>query len=230
MVTRAERVDAAIETAGDAEDVLWALALNDRPVRRAYLVQVTGLRDDIVVKVLARLANREVIRHDDGLTFTFATPELREEVSTRIPDRVRRQLHELSLRYASEHGAPWSLFEAIHALGADRRDEAARHLLGHFESHDGHDARDVAWLKRVFEAFDLETEGGEEEVQRLGVLLAEKAGPSMKPRTLAAHVTRMKATGLLPALEARLDRALEVRRAAAGDQAGRATAGEDAAP
>ncbi len=208
MASRAERIDEALLLVAGGEGVLWALALNEIPVRRDYLEAVTGLSERVVVKALARLANAGMLAPTKGLRFELESPEMARDVRERAPDGERRQIHEESLRYEFPPGEdPGPTFRLVHLMGADRLADAGALLLEILsqESPEVSDSRAAALLETLIRRLE---EGGDEPLGLMeGLKLAWlRCGmTTLGPRKLRALGEDLKDAGLVGAAAASLD-------------------------
>ena len=195
--SRADIVNEALEEIAEKEDVLFVLSLNEWPVRRRFIVETTGLRDDLVLRALAKLANVELLEQTDGLTFKIARADVAAEVRERIDPQVRRQLHEVCLSYGFEHGEPAAGFELHHLIGAERWDEAARDLLSQARGEVTHQdkPRLVSLLKKALNglAGDEADAPADPLGRELAVTLIEVGIGWTKPRELQTRLNRLAA-------------------------------------
>ena len=208
MASRAERIDEALLLVAGGEGVLWALALNEIPVRRPYLEAVTGLSERVVVKALARLANAGLLAPTQGLRFELESPEMARDVRDRIPSGERRQIHEESLTYEFPPGEdPGPSFRLVHLIGADRPADAGKLLL-EILSHEPPEiaaGRAATLLEELVRRFE---QVGDEPLGLLeGLKLAWlRCGmQTLGPRKLRALGEDLKAAGLVGAAAATLD-------------------------
>lgn len=212
--SRADIVSEALEEIAEKEDVLHVLALNDWPVRRSFLVEVTGIRDDLVLRALAKLANAELLEPTDGLTFKLARTDVGTEVRERMGPQLVRQLHEVCLSYGWEHGEIAPGFEIHHLLGAERWDDAAELVAARARGEVSHQEKPLllAQMKRVVRG--LAGEGGDPDApdddvaRELAVRAIELGIGWAKTRDLQTRLNRLAAIEDLDGeLRARLDAA-----------------------
>ncbi|HGY91367.1 MAG TPA: hypothetical protein ENK43_09365 [Planctomycetes bacterium] len=208
MVSRAERIDEALLLVAGGEGVLWALALNEIPVRRTYIEAVTGLSERVVVKALARLANAGLLAPTKGLRFELESPEMARDVRERVPPGERRQIHEESLRYEFPPAEdPGPTFRLVHLMGADRVADAGKLML-EILSHEPPQieaGRAATLLEELIRRID---DVGDEPLGLMeGLKLAWlRCGmQTLGPRKLRALGEDLKAAGLVGAAAATLD-------------------------
>ncbi|MCA9321983.1 MAG: hypothetical protein KDB53_14675, partial [Planctomycetes bacterium] len=138
MASRAEIIDESMLLCAGAEDILYLLALNAQPRRRAYFSAGTGLSNQVILKVLARLANAGMVDPGEGLDFKIISPEMARDLRARIPDDRRVGLHERALAILDEgwpeSDDPGPLYRFDHLIGAERWAEASTLLLDLLEA------------------------------------------------------------------------------------------------
>ena len=135
MASREERARIALDVVEDDEALVWTMALNDAPLRRRFFADVMERDDETVVKLLARLANADVLAPTGGMTFRLAH-RVADVLCERMPDEIRRDLTQRSLEIllaleetsgGREH--PPALLLARHGVGMGRYPEAAQWAL-----------------------------------------------------------------------------------------------------
>ncbi len=221
MKSRAEIVDEAIEIAGEDADVLWALAINSMPMRRAYFETISERTPRQVVKCLARLANVGLLAATDGLLFSIDSERVSQLIVERIPEGRGIELASQSLEFGNTCDDLPEMFFVDHALRSDRPTQAAERLVAQLPEHPAEDspvAREVIdalnrvlkalWADHVTDALFLS----------VGKALIQHGPTSIKPRAwrelLAALEAHPEADDALRAALAQADNQFKKRRAA----------------
>ncbi len=151
MATRAERVKEALDHVHGHENVAFALAINEVPLRRDYFNQICGYDETVVVKTLAKLANDGVVGETDGLEFHIASKEIAKDVLAHIPEGLAPQLHGATLDWAAEQDDVSNRFVVRHLIGAGEYAKAGEMAIGLRRSEED-PIRAKSWLKPMREA------------------------------------------------------------------------------
>ncbi|MEE9392996.1 MAG: hypothetical protein V3W41_10865 [Planctomycetota bacterium] len=125
MATRTERVEEALNQFESHQDLIWAMALNEAPVRRSYLEEVAGLDRRTAVRTLAKMANAGILAATEGLEFEIDRKAYVNEFRDRVPAERAVEIHERSLDWAEAQEGIGDEFYLTHQLGARRYEVVA---------------------------------------------------------------------------------------------------------
>lgn len=214
MATLTERADEAIDVVEGDLDLLWALAANDRPVDRDYLIHVTGMERRRLVRTLARLANAGVLAETEGIVFALERDAVRDELLQRAPADRLLTVHELSLDWARtraaddpRRGTVDASFELAHAVGARRFEETAPALADALRGAvEPIDRRVLELAKRTL--LGLMDHAGENRtaILALGIELLDRGRAVLKPMEIRNLTATLRELDSEDRLGARLTR------------------------
>ncbi len=186
MKSRAEIVEDAIAVSGEDVRVLWALALNDQPLRRAYFEAVSDRTQHQVVKCLARLANAGLLSPTDGLLFAIDNPKVRALLAERVSPDEGQALAISSLEFGEGRDDLPEMFFVEHSLRAQQVEAAAIRLLDQTPSEPLTDpalrGALVSAMARTFQALQEQSDVSDDIVLSVGQALLIHGQRELKPK------------------------------------------------
>ncbi len=200
MATRAERVKEALDHVHGHEKVAFALAINDRPLRRAYFNQICGYDESVVVKTLAKLANNDLVAETDGLEFQVASKEVAKEIREHLPPELAQELHSATLDWAEGREELDDRFLVDHLIGACEFSLAAEKAMELRRLEDD-PFKAKTWLKPMRQALEGLLAAENKDINQcvtLGLSVAKDGYAFMQPKMLTsifANLLELDVTG-----------------------------------
>lgn len=214
MRNKQEVLTESFEVIEDTPEILFALALNTQPLRRAYFAAVTGFDDRTVTKMLARLANAGAIAPTDGLLFRLIDDSLYEDIIAKIPPETKKTLHEKSLAFADEKNDMPPAFMIHHALGLGDYARAADILMVEIAKPlQSHPQETAAAFRECVNGLWAMPERDEKLIAKVGIEMMRRSESLLKPREFKEWVERLRAMNLGDEATAVLDEAQRQRAA-----------------